>query len=232
MQIRTSCPAHNCGGRCLLVATVEDGRITRLGTDDRTEDDLASPRLVACTRGRAYLQRQYHPDRLTHPLKRVGRRGEGRFERISWDEAFDEASAEIERVRDTYGNGALFVPYGTGAYSNTNGSHLARRLFYALRRVPRHREQLQLGVHQPRHAHRLRHAHHRQPAPGLGQREVHPHVGLEPRGDDRRHELRLLREAGARARRPGRLHRSAKDPERGRARRRVGADPARAPTPP
>ncbi len=127
MRIRTSCPAHNCGGRCLLTAVVEDGRIVRLDTDDRT-DDFSRPRLVACARGRAYLKRQYHPDRLTHPLVRVGPRGEGRFERIGWDEALDRVAAEIRRVRDTYGPGALFIPYGTGAYSNTNGSPLARRL--------------------------------------------------------------------------------------------------------
>lgn len=130
-RIRTSCPAHNCGGRCLLVAEVEEGRILRLDADDRVEDDPARPRLVPCVRGRAYLKRQYHPDRLTHPLKRVGARGEGRFERISWDAALDFAASEIRRVRDRYGPDGLFVPYGTGAYSNTNGSHLARRLFYA-----------------------------------------------------------------------------------------------------
>jgi len=129
-RIRTSCPAHNCGGRCLLVAVVEDGRITSLEADDRPTDDPALPRLVPCSRGRAYLRRQHHPDRLTHPLKRVGRRGEGRFERIGWDEALDTVAAQIRRVREEHGNGALFVPYGTGAYSNTNGSHLARRLLY------------------------------------------------------------------------------------------------------
>lgn len=128
-KIRTSCPAHNCGGRCLLVATVEDGRIVRLDADDRTGDDLAGPRLVACARGRAYLKRQYHPDRLTHPLKRVGERGDGKFARTTWDEALDTVAGEIRRVREKYGNGALFIPYGTGGYSNTMGSQTARRLF-------------------------------------------------------------------------------------------------------
>jgi anaerobic dimethyl sulfoxide reductase subunit A len=125
--IRTGCPAHNCGGRCLLVAHVENGRITRLDADDRP-DSLASPQLRACPRGRAYLRRQYHPDRLLHPLKRVGKRGEGRFERISWEEALDTVAAQFERVKATYGNGALFVPYGTGSYNQLNGSHTARRL--------------------------------------------------------------------------------------------------------
>src|SRR5512142_3264639 len=126
--VRVGCPAHNCGGRCLLVAHVADGRIVRLDTDDRPGDTPADPQLRACTRGRAYLKRQYHPDRLTHPLKRVGPRGAGRWERISWDEALDRFAGELQRVKATYGNGALFVPYGTGSYSQTNGPQPARRL--------------------------------------------------------------------------------------------------------
>lgn len=128
-KIRTCCPAHNCGGRCLLVAHVQDGVITRLESDDRTYDEIDNPRLLACSRGKSYLRRQYHPDRLRYPLKRVGKRGEGRFERISWDEALDIVASGIERITEKYGHEALFVPYGTGSYSNTNGSHLARRLF-------------------------------------------------------------------------------------------------------
>ena len=126
--VRVGCPAHNCGGRCLLVAHVRDGRIVRLGTDDRPGDTLADPQLRACTRGRAYLRRQYHPDRLLYPLKRTGRRGEGKWARISWDEALDLVAGEMRRVKEAYGNGALFVPYGTGSYSQLNGSVVARRL--------------------------------------------------------------------------------------------------------
>jgi len=125
--IRVGCPAHNCGGRCLLIAHVQDGRIIRLDTDDRP-DTLAAPQLRACPRGRAYLRRQYHPDRLTHPLKRVGARGEGEFRPISWNEALDTVAGEFERVKAKYGNSALFVPYGTGSYNQLNGSHVARRL--------------------------------------------------------------------------------------------------------
>jgi anaerobic dimethyl sulfoxide reductase subunit A len=125
--VRVGCPAHNCGGRCLLIAHIRDGVITRLDTDDRP-DTLAAPQLRACVRGRAYLRRQYHPDRLQHPLKRTGLRGEGRFERISWNEALDTVAREMQRVKDTYGNSALFVPYGTGSYNQLNGSQTARRL--------------------------------------------------------------------------------------------------------
>jgi anaerobic dimethyl sulfoxide reductase subunit A len=125
--VRVGCPAHNCGGRCLLLAHIQGGRITRLDADDRP-DSLSSPQLRACARGRATLRRQYHPDRVLHPLRRVGARGEGRFERISWDEALDAVAAGYERIKARYGNQALFVPYGTGSYNQLNGSNTARRL--------------------------------------------------------------------------------------------------------
>jgi anaerobic dimethyl sulfoxide reductase subunit A len=126
-KIRVGCPAHNCGGRCLLIAHIQDGEIIRLDTDDRP-DTIAAPQLRACARGRAYLRRQYHPDRLLYPLKRVGKRGEGKFVRISWDEALETVASQMQRVKAQYGNNALFVPYGTGSYNQLNGSHVARRL--------------------------------------------------------------------------------------------------------
>jgi anaerobic dimethyl sulfoxide reductase subunit A len=127
-KVRTGCPAHNCGGRCVLVATIQEGVITRLESDDRPSDDASAPQLRACSRGRAYLRRQYHPDRLQYPLKRVGERGEGRFVRISWEEALDTAARQLQRVKAEYGSSALFVPYGTGSYNQVNGSQTARRL--------------------------------------------------------------------------------------------------------
>jgi anaerobic dimethyl sulfoxide reductase subunit A len=125
--VRVGCPAHNCGGRCLLIAHVKDGVITQLDTDDRP-DSPADPQLRACIRGRAYLRRQYHPDRLTRPLIRTGKRGQGEFTPIPWNEALDILAGQIKRVKEEYGNGALFVPYGTGSYNQTNGSQTARRL--------------------------------------------------------------------------------------------------------
>ena len=111
----------------MLVAHVQAGRIIRLDADDRP-DSLAAPQLRACVRGRAYLRRQYHPDRLLSPLKRVGKRGEGKFAAIAWSEALDTVAGEMQRVKERYGSSALFVPYGTGSYSQLNGSHVARRL--------------------------------------------------------------------------------------------------------
>ncbi len=95
--IYTACNSH-CGGACLLKVHVKDGVVTRIETDDGEE-----PQFRACLRCRAYRQRLYAPDRLKYPLKRMGPRGEGKFERISWDEAFCNIAKELTRVRDTYG---------------------------------------------------------------------------------------------------------------------------------
>ena len=103
--IPTMCSSH-CGGTCLLRVHVKDGVITRVETDEGTE-----PQLRACQRGRALRQRVYSPDRILYPLKRVGKRGEGKFERISWDEALEVVAAGITRVRDAYGpRSILYLP--------------------------------------------------------------------------------------------------------------------------
>jgi anaerobic dimethyl sulfoxide reductase subunit A len=127
--IRTGCPAHNCGGRCLLKVYVKDEKIIRIETDDRPGDSLEDPQLRACIRGRAYIRRQHHPDRLKYPMIRDGKRGEGKFRRATWDEALDTIAREISRIRDTYGNEAIYVPYGTGGYNQLNGRQTAYRLF-------------------------------------------------------------------------------------------------------
>lgn len=126
--IRTACPAHNCGGKCLLKVHVTGGIITRIETDDRTYDGVDDPQLRACMRGRAYRKRQYHPDRLKYPMKRTGKRGEGKFERISWDEAYTIMHRRISETISKYGNSAIYVPYGTGSYNNLNGRWPAARL--------------------------------------------------------------------------------------------------------
>lgn len=106
--VPTFCASH-CGGACLLKAHVKDGVITRIETDDGEE-----PQLRACLRGRAYRQRVYAPDRLLYPMKRVGRRGESGFRRISWDEALDTVAGELRRVRDTYGAASIILAQMTG----------------------------------------------------------------------------------------------------------------------
>ncbi|MCF8232612.1 MAG: molybdopterin-dependent oxidoreductase [Bacteroidales bacterium] len=127
--IRAGCPAHNCGGRCVLKLYVKDEKLVRIETDDRPKDTIADPQLRACIRGRAYMRRQYHPDRLKYPMIRTGKRGEGKFRRASWEEALDKVASEIERIKNQYGNQALYVPYGTGSYNQLNGRQTAARLF-------------------------------------------------------------------------------------------------------
>src|SRR5574340_747438 len=96
--IPTVCNSH-CGGACLLNVHVNDGVITRIETDDGEE-----PQFRACLRGRAFRQRVYAPDRLKYPMKRVGERGEGKFERISWETALDTVARELLQAKARYGN--------------------------------------------------------------------------------------------------------------------------------
>jgi len=125
--VPTAC-VHNCPGRCVLKAHVRDGVIVRLSSDDDGPDSPYERQLRACARGRAYRQRVYHPDRLLHPLIRVGERGEGRFRRASWDEALDKTAESIQRIRERFGNESLFVHYGTGHQGLLRGNVLAQRL--------------------------------------------------------------------------------------------------------
>jgi len=105
--INTGC-CHDCGGRCVLKAHVKNGRITRIESDTDSE-----PQLRACLRGRAYRQRVYSDERLKYPLRRVGERGEGKFEKISWEEALNHVASNILEIKEKYGNSAiLFVPGG------------------------------------------------------------------------------------------------------------------------
>lgn len=124
--VSTGC-AHNCGGRCRLMVHVEDGAITRITTDDRP-DTPDNPQLRACQRGRSYRKRVYHPDRLKYPLKRVGERGSGEYERISWDEATTIVAEQIQRVMDEYGPESFINHYASGAGSGTLGSGTSQRL--------------------------------------------------------------------------------------------------------
>lgn len=114
----------NCGGACLLKAYVKDGVIVRMETDDGGE-----PQLRNCLRCRAYRQRVYAPDRILYPLKRVGERGEGNFERISWDEALEKVASEYKRVKETYGPAAVIYLTTGGDMGQVHNSRTAVRVF-------------------------------------------------------------------------------------------------------
>ncbi len=102
--VNTVCQDH-CSNQCGLRLHVKDGKITRIETDEEYR---------ACVRGRAYRELVYHPDRLKYPLKRVGERGEGRFERISWDEALETVASQLKRVRAEYGARSIILLCSAG----------------------------------------------------------------------------------------------------------------------
>lgn len=109
----------NCGGRCIFHWHTKDGKIQYMTTDDIGNDDFQAR---ACLRGRVMRQWVNNPDRLQYPMKRVGARGEGKFERISWDEAIKTIADKIRYTIDTYGNDSIYVNYATGMYSATGRS--------------------------------------------------------------------------------------------------------------
>lgn len=106
----------NCGGRCVFQWKVVDDKIAYMETDNIGDESF---QCRACLRGRTMRQWINSPDRLLYPMKRVGRRGEGKFERITWDEAISTIAEKLKHTIDTYGNEAVFVPYATGMYSAT-----------------------------------------------------------------------------------------------------------------
>ena len=109
----------NCGSRCPLRMHVQDGEIKYVETDNTGGDEYGSHQVRACLRGRSMRRRVYNPDRLKYPMKRVGKRGEGKFKRISWEEAYDEVANNLKRIIKDYGNDAIYLNYGTGTLGGT-----------------------------------------------------------------------------------------------------------------
>ncbi len=111
--IRTVCdPNCHANPRCGINAEVVDGRIKKItpGSFPRPEYDGR-----ICAMGMARLEYQYHPDRLRYPLRRVGERGEGRWQRISWDEVFQLLADRLKGISAQYGPRALAFFTGSGA---------------------------------------------------------------------------------------------------------------------
>ncbi|HHC4813372.1 dimethylsulfoxide reductase subunit A [Klebsiella michiganensis] len=110
----------NCGSRCPLRMHVVGGEIKYVETDNTGDDSYDGLHQVrACLRGRSMRRRVYNPDRLKYPMKRVGKRGEGKFEKISWEEAFDTIASNMQRLIKEYGNESIYLNYGTGTLGGT-----------------------------------------------------------------------------------------------------------------
>lgn len=104
----------NCGSRCALRSHVRDNEVYWVETDNTGEDVYGNHQVRACLRGRSIRRRINHPDRLNYPMKRVGKRGEGKFERISWDEALDTIAGSLKGIVEKYGNEAVYINYSSG----------------------------------------------------------------------------------------------------------------------
>ncbi|HKW84990.1 MAG TPA: molybdopterin-dependent oxidoreductase, partial [Burkholderiaceae bacterium] len=102
--VRAACP-HDCPDTCAIRVTVQDGRAVKVQGDP----DHPPTHGALCTKVSRYPERTYHPERVLHPLKRVGPKGSGRFEPVSWDSALrdiaDRLSAIAEREPEA------IVPY-------------------------------------------------------------------------------------------------------------------------
>ncbi len=109
----------NCGSRCALRVHVRNGEIVRVETDNTGADDYGTHQVRACVRGRSVRQRIYNVDRLKFPMKRVGARGEAKFQRISWEQAYDTIASELKRIKAAYGNEAIYLHYATGTLGAT-----------------------------------------------------------------------------------------------------------------
>ncbi|HEX4524830.1 MAG TPA: molybdopterin oxidoreductase family protein [Casimicrobiaceae bacterium] len=126
--VRGACP-HDCPDTCALHVTVADGRAIKVEGDP----DHPTTRGVLCTKVARYLERTYSEKRVLHPLRRVGAKGEGRFERIGWDEALDTIASRFREIAGSADGPQAILPY---SYAGTMGllqyGSMDRRFFHKL----------------------------------------------------------------------------------------------------
>lgn len=126
--VRGACP-HDCPDTCALITTVQDGRAVRVQGDP----DHPFTAGFLCAKVNRYLERTYHPDRLQHPLKRVGPKGRGEFVRVSWDEALRDIGNRLRAIADGPHGAQSILPYSyCGTMGLLQGSSMDRRFFHAL----------------------------------------------------------------------------------------------------
>jgi len=101
---------RDCGGGCPLLATVEDGRVVRIGNNP-----AGGPFLRGCPRGFQAARQLYAEERLTRPLVRSGQRGSGQFREVTWQEAVRRVADGLQAVRDKHGDGAILALGGSGS---------------------------------------------------------------------------------------------------------------------
>ncbi|MFA5906885.1 MAG: molybdopterin-dependent oxidoreductase, partial [Desulfobacula sp.] len=110
IKTTTWSPGPGCHGGCGILVHVKDNKVIKVEGDP--DHPWNQGRL--CSRCLSMTQYMYHKDRLRKPLKRVGERGEGKFEEISWDEAFDLIEEKMKKIRDDFGPESVIFHQGTG----------------------------------------------------------------------------------------------------------------------
>jgi anaerobic selenocysteine-containing dehydrogenase len=124
--VRVACP-HDCPDTCAMLVTVQDGVATKIQGDPSmpfTDGTL-------CTKVAHYLERTYAPDRLLYPMRRIGKKGEGKFERIGWDAALDEIAARLKAAAAENPETILPCSYA-GTMGMVQYSSMDRRFFHRL----------------------------------------------------------------------------------------------------
>lgn len=107
-KIKTCCRA--CIANCGVIAHVRNGRVVKL--EGNPEDRMSKGRM--CAKGLSGIQALYHPNRNKYPMMRVGKRGENKWKRISWDDALDVIAGKLMETRDKYGAETVFCSTGGG----------------------------------------------------------------------------------------------------------------------
>jgi anaerobic selenocysteine-containing dehydrogenase len=104
-----------CHSRCRVVVHSKDGRLAKIEEDPSYPlVDAVFPPTRACLRLKGVKEEFYHPDRLKFPLKRIGEKGEGKWEQISWPKALDEIAERLKNIKGKYGAEAVAATGGTG----------------------------------------------------------------------------------------------------------------------
>ena len=109
-EYRAAC--RGCHGGCVHILTVENGKVVKV----RPDPDAPLSQGHACAKGLTVIEQMYHPDRLLHPMRRVGPRGSGQWEQISWDEALDTIADKLTALKNTYGPQCISTITGTGRH--------------------------------------------------------------------------------------------------------------------
>lgn len=126
-RLKVVCP-HDCPDTCVMTVEVEGDRAVAIGGDP----DHRFTQGFLCAKVNHYLERVYSPERVLHPLRRAGRKGEGRFERISWDEALGTVATRLRDVAAAHGAESI-LPYSYAGNMGLLGyGSMDRRFFHAL----------------------------------------------------------------------------------------------------